>query len=282
MKWWWLGSMQDKWHCRRDGHSCANKPPLQSERFHKKTMVAWWYCAWPLIGIIARRNAPAVKTNGRAWRPFVVALATGLIEQTEQFVAGHGAAFRINAGAVFQRAGGEAAFADHHAVRNADQFHVGEHRTGAQAAVVQHGLDAACGEFLVERFGGGGDLRIALRIDHADRHAPRRHRLRPDDAGLVVALLDRGRHDAADADAVAAHQHHLGLALVVAHGGAQRLGVLGAELEYMAHLDAAGEVQHALAVGRGVALDHLTDVLDAGDARIALPVGAVWWVPSRL
>jgi hypothetical protein len=36
---------------------------------------------------------------------------------------------------------------------------------------------------------------------------------RPDDAALVVVLLDGGGHDARHADAVAAHLHHLGLAV---------------------------------------------------------------------
>ena len=42
----------------------------------------------------------------------------------------------------------------------------------------------------------------------------------------------------------------------------------------MANLDAAGDMQHAVAIGRQVAFDHVAQVGDAGDARIAIPVGA--------
>src|SRR6185312_7374958 len=113
-----------------------------------------------------------------------------------------------------------------------------------------------------------------FRVDHADRHAPRRHRLGPDDAGVVVTLLDGGGDDAADPDAVAAHGHQLGLAALVDHRGVERLGVFPAELEHVAHLDPPRHVEHAVAVGRGVALEHVAQVGNAVDACVALPVGA--------
>jgi hypothetical protein len=53
---------------------------------------------------------------------------------------------------------------------------------------------------------GFGDVGVVLRIDHADRDLPRRHRLRPDHAVVVEVLFDRGGDDAAHADAVAAHR----------------------------------------------------------------------------
>jgi hypothetical protein len=66
-----------------------------------------------------------------------------------------------------------------------------------------------------------------------------------------VALLDGGADDARDADAVAAHFHDLVLALLVEEGAFHRFGVLGAQLEDVADLDAAAQLQRALAVGRG-------------------------------
>src|SRR5690349_20508055 len=144
---------------------------------------------------------------------------------------------------------------------DADQLHVGEHVAGTQAAIVQHGFDAALDECLVQRLGGlvdrGGGV---LRVDHAHRHPPRRHRLGPDDARVVMALLDGGGDDAADPDAVATHGHHLGLAAFVDYGGAQGVGIFRPQLEHVAHFDAAGQVQFAVAVGRGIALDHVAQV----------------------
>ncbi len=67
----------------------------------------------------------------------------------------------------------------------------------------------------------------------------RRHPLGPDDALVVVAGLDDGADKAAHADAVAAHVHRDRLAVRPLHGGAHRLGILGAEVEDLAHLDAA-------------------------------------------
>jgi hypothetical protein len=157
---------------------------------------------------------------------------------------------------------------------NTDQFHIGEHGAGPQTAIIQCGIDAALGQLCVKRFGGLGDLWRVLGVDHADDNAPRGHRFRPNHAGFVVALLDGGGNDAADADAVATHGHHLGLAVLVQHGGLERLGIFLAELEHMAHFDAARDMQGAMAVWREVALDYLTDIFDTGDVGVALPVGA--------
>ena len=85
-----------------------------------------------------------------------------------------------------------------------------------------------------------------------------------DDAAFVVALLDGGADDARDADAVAAHFHDLVLALLIQERAFQRLGVLGAQLEDVADLDAAAEFERPLAVGRRIALDHVADVGDGG------------------
>ena len=75
---------------------------------------------------------------------------------------------------------------------------------------------------------------------------------------LVIAVrLSQGRHDAGDADAVGAHGHDLGLAILIEDGQAQGLGVLAAQLEDMADLDAALQVEGTRSVGGQVALAHL-------------------------
>src|SRR5690606_3133667 len=115
---------------------------------------------------------------------------------------------------------------------------------------------------------------VLFRADRADRDLPRSHRLGPPDAGRIVVLLDRRSDDPADPDAVATHEHDLRLARIVEHGRAHRLGILRAELEHMADLDAARNRQRAAAIGRGIAFDDLAQVRDARDARVAFPVRA--------
>ena len=75
---------------------------------------------------------------------------------------------------------------------------------------------------------------------------------------LVVAVgLGQGCHDTGNADAVRAHRDDLGLTVLVEDGQAQGLGVLAAQLENVADLDAALQVEGARAVGRQVTLAHL-------------------------
>ena len=75
---------------------------------------------------------------------------------------------------------------------------------------------------------------------------------------LVVAVgLGQRGHDAGHADAVGTHGDDLGLAVLVKHGQAQCLGVLATQLEDVADLDAALQVEGTRAVGGQVALAHL-------------------------
>ena len=111
-------------------------------------------------------------------------------------------------------------------------------------------------------------------IEVLDHRLVRRHRRRPDDAVLVVALLDHGLHGAAHADAVAAHHHHLLLELVRLVHGLERIRVLRAELEDVAHLDAAAD-RHRLAALRAdvaVAHDDEVGVVRLGDVAVAREV----------
>ena len=81
--------------------------------------------------------------------------------------------------------------------------------------------------------------------------------------------LGDDREDAGDADAVGAHRDGDELAVLVEHLEAERLGVLAAELEDVADLHAAGELDRAGAVGRGVAGAHLGGLDDAVGDEVA-------------
>ncbi len=174
---------------------------------------------------------------------------------------------------VFDLALLQSALADHDAMRNADQFHVGEHHARPLVAVVEQHVEAGGREIGVKFFRGLAHGRAFAHADRHDREFERRHRQRPDDAALVVVLLDRRGDDARDADAVTAHFHRLLFAGFVEKRAFQRRGILGAQLEDMADFDAAADVERALAVGAQVAGDDIADVGNHGRLRqIAAPV----------
>jgi hypothetical protein len=84
-------------------------------------------------------------------------------------------------------------------------------------------------------------------------HVERRERERPREPHLVVVLLrDRG-DDAAHPDAVAPHDHRVLLAVLVGVEAAERVGVLGAELEHVADLDPPVDAQRRPALRARVA-----------------------------
>ena len=143
----------------------------------------------------------------------------------------------------------------------ADQVHRRELGARALVAIVDQDLDAGPGELALE----AGDQGIAPgiagpQIDEAELEG--RHRLRPFDPGVVVEHLDEGGCQARDADAVGAHLDRHLLAVRPGHGRAHGLGVLGAEIEDLADLDAAPGAEAlrrhraarriVLLVGRGV------------------------------
>ena len=75
----------------------------------------------------------------------------------------------------------------------------------------------------------------------------------PDDAVLVVGLLDDGLHGAGDADAVGTHDGGLLFARFVEEQGVEGLAVFGAELENVADFDGAADFQGLAAVDAGFA-----------------------------
>src|SRR6266852_4935051 len=84
----------------------------------------------------------------------------------------------------------QAALADDDAMRNADELLVGEEDARALLAIVKEDLEARARELGVELFGGSLHRRALLvaERDHCDHE--RRDRIGPDDALLVVVLLD--------------------------------------------------------------------------------------------
>jgi hypothetical protein len=104
------------------------------------------------------------------------------------------------------------------------------------------------------------DVFAAVHAHGADDHGERRNGVGPDDAALVMVLLDGCSGQAGDADAVAAHFQRLRFAVFVQEGGVHGAAVLGAQIEHMAHFDAALNGQNPLAIGRGVTRHHIAHV----------------------
>ena len=92
---------------------------------------------------------------------------------------------------------------------------------------------------------------------------------RPGQAFVIMMRLgDAGEH-AGDADAVAAHPHRHGLAVLVKHLKAQRVGILEPELEDLPDLHAALQAQRARAVRAQIAGAHLDGLDNAVRLEIA-------------
>ncbi len=180
--------------------------------------------------------------------------------------------------------------ADHDDRGHADQLGVLElhARRDLHAVVVQHRqalggqVDRELGRRVVDR-------RVLAGRD--DVHVGRRDLARPDQAELVVGVLRDGRDRARDTDAVGAHGDRDELAVLVEHLEAEGVGVLAAEREDVAHLDAAGVCsvpsQHGAgvavadlggldgAVGREVAPGHQVEHVRPGDVGAGDPAGAL-------
>src|SRR3546814_4516541 len=104
---------------------------------------------------------------------------------------------------VFELLRREALVADDDAMRNADQFSVGEHRTGTVAAIVERNVDAGSGQFVVQFFSRLLHRRRLVAADRTDDDAKRCDRVRPDDAVGIKGLFNHRRRQTRHADAVA-------------------------------------------------------------------------------
>ncbi len=100
-------------------------------------------------------------------------------------------------------------------------------------------------------------------------HVGRGHLARPAQPQLVVRGLSDGRDRAGDPDAVAAHRDDHLLAVLVEHLEVERLGVLAAELEDVADLDASGHLQHTAAAGTRIARPHVGGLDDPVGGEVA-------------
>src|SRR6478752_5718448 len=151
---------------------------------------------------------------------------------------------------------------------DADQFGIAElHAGGNLGAVVIDDVEAGSFELQGEFFGGGEDFLAAAHGHNVD--VGRGDGARPDQAPVIVVGLCQGRHGAGDADAVGAHGHHHLLAVLVQDFQVQGGGVLPAELEDVAHFDAAGGFEGTGTVGCLVAGAHLGAFDDSVPAEVA-------------
>ena len=100
----------------------------------------------------------------------------------------------------------------------------------------QNGLDALGGQRVVKILASAGHGAVVrLQVDDGDLE--RRHRLRPDDAGLVMARLDDAADQARHADAIGAHLDRNRAAIRSRHIGTHGARIFGAEIEDVADLN---------------------------------------------
>src|SRR5215472_12296252 len=124
----------------------------------------------------------------------------------ERFTGGEFRAGGVTAVAVLEPSALEATLRHHQAVRNAEQLRVRELDAGARIAVVVEDLDAGGAELLVEAVADFADTGGFLQIERYQHQLEGGDRRRPDDAALVVVLLDGCRNDTRHTDAVTAHE----------------------------------------------------------------------------
>src|SRR5690554_1806590 len=96
----------------------------------------------------------------------------------------------------------------------------------------------------------------------------------PDDAFVVVILFNRRCDNTAYTDTVTAHGHGELFTIFIQHLGMHGLRVFCAELEDMAHFNAAFDFQLSLAARAGIAGNDITQVSSFGLGQIAPPVDA--------
>lgn len=98
--------------------------------------------------------------------------------------------------------------------------------------------------------------------------------VRPQNAAIVVVLLDSRRHHAGHADTVAAHGQDLVAPVFALHRCLHRFRVLGAELEDVAHFDTALNQQGTFSIRARVADHHVADIGHFRGGDVAIPVDA--------
>src|SRR6187200_961663 len=126
--------------------------------------------------------------------------------------------FRVAPSLIFDLPLFQPPFADHDAMRDADQFHVRKHDTWTFVTIVKEKFHTCGRELVVQPIGNLARLRALSSAYGHESDVERGHRLRKYDPALVVVLLYRGRDDPAHADSVTAHFHESRLAGLVEKG----------------------------------------------------------------
>src|SRR6185312_4108202 len=226
-----------------------------------------WSARAGVAGSARRRAASAARPASRRGN-----LGDPGFDEADGLIGRELRALAVPAIAVFQAAGLETPIPDHQPMRNAEELCVGEFdaRTGI-AVVVEH-LDALGGELVVEAIGNFSHPRGLLQIERDEHDLEGCQRLRPDDAALIVILLDGGGHDARHTDAIAPHEQRHFSARLIEHGCLEGLAVLAPELEDVSHLDATGDLEATAAARARIPRAHVAKVggSDVGD--VPLPV----------
>ena len=162
---------------------------------------------------------------------------------------------------------------------NANEIGIGELDAGAFVAIVEQYLEPGLLQPLAQRVRHAPHLRGLGVVQRHDVNVEWRHRRRPNDAGVVVALLHHGRHGARDAEAVTAHHRRHPPAGGVLDGNVQGARVLGAQLEDVAHFDAAQNRKGAAAVRCRIPGNRLAHIHHLRIAHVARPIDANVVVP---
>src|SRR6266571_6229962 len=140
-------------------------------------------------------------------------------------------------------------FADGDAIGNADQISVLELHAGAFVAVIKQNFQAGSRQIPIQLFAGFSE-RLVFNVRHRYEDIEWGDRLWPDDAVMVMVLLDGRRDDTFNADAVAAHDNWDFLAVLRQYRLAHRLGILRSQLEEVTDLHRLVNVQHTRIASR--------------------------------
>src|SRR5882757_7171571 len=173
---------------------------------------------------------------------------------------------------VLEISGGQRAFSDHDAVRNSQKLRIGELDAGPRVAIIEQDIDACGVEIPVQRICRLLNPRRLLIVDGHQYYLEGRNRLRPYDPVAIVILFDGRSDHPRYADAIAAHEHRQGLALFIQHAGVHGCAVEPAELKYVAHLDAAGDLQVSASGRPGIAGLSIADVDRLRIGEVAAPI----------
>src|ERR1017187_6969832 len=138
----------------------------------------------------------------------------------------------------------------------AHQVRVLEFYAGTFIAVIQNHFHAARSQFRVNFLRQFHHRAVRRHAQRRDANGVGRDAQRPDDAVLVVALLDDRLQGSCDANAVAAHDGGLARTGLVEKSRAKLLAVFRAEFEDMANLDGPPDFQWFAAFRAGFTGSH--------------------------